>query len=136
MMREIFFGDFAVVLWFLTSAIFVFCACYVWFIVFAVRGLRGTCLAITFTCCAVITSGFGLLLSDQTLISTEILGAAISAVWPPIVICALVLTDLYAADRNNHRSFTARSYEWYKRVTTDEGEERDPRHPVSAHENI
>lgn len=132
MIHDIFFGDFAVVMWFIASAIFVFCATYIWFIVFEVGGLRGTCLAITFTCCAIVTSGFGLLLSDQMLVSAEVLGAAISAVWPPMVICALVLCDIYAADRNNHRSFTARSYEWYKRVTKSEPEDSGPHHPFSA----
>lgn len=134
-MHDLFFGDFAVVMWFIASAVFVFCATYIWFIVFEVGGLRGTCLAIVFSCCAVVTSGFGLLLSDQTLISSAVLGMAISAVWPPIVFCALMLTDLYAADRNNHRSFTARSYEWYKRMVKSR-EDNDPRHPASMHESI
>lgn len=129
-MRELFFGQIAVILWFVASALFVFCASYIWIIVAQVGGLRGTCLAIVFTCCAIITSGFGLLLSGQGLISHAVLGAAISAMWPPIVICALMLTDLYAADRNSHRSFTARSYAWYKRITQSPREDADPHHPI------
>lgn len=133
MMRELFFGQVAVMLWFVASSIFIFCAAYVWFIVAHVGGLRGTCLAIVFTCCAIVTSGFGLILSGQQFVSHIILGAAISAVWPPIAICSLVLTDLYAADRNSHRSFTARSYEWYKRSTRSPREDADPRHPIELH---
>lgn len=133
MIRDFFFGQPAIVLWFIAAAVFVFCASYIWLIVAQVGGLRGACLAITFTCCAVVTSGFGLILSKQTLIPVEVLGAAVSAVWPPIVICALVLTDLYAADRNNHRSFTARSYEWYKRSTRSPREDADPHHPFTLH---
>lgn len=133
MMHSIFFGEVAVVLWFIAAAVFVFCASYIWIIVAQVGGLRGTCLAIVFTCCAIVTSGFGLILSGQTVIAREVLGAAVSAVWPPIVICALVLTDLYAADRNNHRSFTARSYAWYKRITKSPREDADPHHPTMLH---
>lgn len=74
-------------------------------------------MAIVFTCCAVICCCFGLILEKPVWVSTLVLGAIVTAAWPPIVICSLVLTDLYASDRNNHRSFTARSYEWYQRVT-------------------
>lgn len=132
MTRDFFFGPLAVTSWFMASAIFVFCACYVWHIVLEVGGVRGTALGITFTCCAVICTCFGLVLSEQEWLSPFVLAAVISAAWPPIVVSALVLCDLYAADRNNHRSFTARSYLWYKRVTSDQREEQDQRHPVSV----
>jgi hypothetical protein len=131
-MHDFFFGPLAVTMWFVAAAIFAFCATYVWWIVFEVGGVRGAALAITFTCCAIICCCFGLILSDQEWISTLVLGALVTAAWPPIVICALVLTDIYSADRNNHRSFTARSYLWYKRAIRHEGEERGGHHPITV----
>lgn len=85
-------------------------------IVFEVGGIRGTALSTLFLCCAVTTSGFGLLLSHQTTIAAHVIGAVITTSWWPMVLASLVLADLYAADRNSHRSFTARSYLWYERT--------------------
>lgn len=135
-MTDIFFGPIAVFGWFVASAVFAFCAAYTWQIVREVGGIRGTALATMCTCLAVICSCFGLILAHLDWLPSFLLGALVTAAFPPIVFAALVLCDLYSSDRNGHRSFTARSYLWYKRVTKDAGEESDPRHPVSAHENI
>lgn len=129
-MHDLFFGQMAVVGWFIVAALMLFCAVYTWYIVLEVGGVRGTALAITWTSCAIICSANGLALSEQQLIPPFVLGAIIAAAWPPIVISALVLTDIYAADRNNHRSFTARSYFWYKRVTHHDGEARGGHTPI------
>lgn len=136
MIAEFLFGPVAVVGWGLASAVFAFCAVYVWQIVHEVGGIRGTALATMCTCLAIICTCFGLILAKQEWIPSFLLGAIVTAVFPPIVFAALVLCDLYASDRNGHRSFTARSFLWYKRVTRDEGEEHDPRHPISIHESF
>lgn len=128
-MTVFFFGPLAMVGWFIAASIFVFCASYTWLIVIEVRGLRGMSLAIVFSCCAMICACFGLILARQPYLSNFVLGAIISAAWPPIVICSLVLCDIYAADRNNHRSFTARSYLWYRRIAKRRQGER-PGSPV------
>lgn len=133
MMRDFFFGTFAVAGWFIAATILVSCATYLWLIVREVGGLRGAILATMFSCLALVCSCFGLIISDQELIPSIILGAIVTAVFPAIVIGAVILTDLYAADRNSHRSFTARFYFWYKRATHDDGEESGPRHPASIH---
>lgn len=131
-MYDWFFGPVATTGWFIAATIFCFCATYIWQIVGEVGGLRGTALALVFTCCAVICSCFGLILSHQTWIPHYVLGAVVTAAWPPILIAALVLTDIYGADRNNHRSFTARSYNAYHRWMTSRKEKR-PGHPFALH---
>lgn len=116
MIQRFFFGEFAAVGWFVVASIFVFCASYTGYIVLSTGGgLRGTANTILFSCLAIVCACFGLILSKEALIPDFILGAVITAVFPPIVIAALVLTDIYASDRNNHRSFTARSYLAYRR---------------------
>lgn len=135
-MSDVFFGPVAVFGWFLASAIFVFCAAYTWQIVYEVGGIRGTAMATMFTSLAIICSCFGLILADQDWISGFVLGAIITSAFPPIVFASLVLADLYSSDRNGHRSFTARSFAWYKRVTHDDREESGPRHPTSIQVDI
>lgn len=121
-MRDLFFGQGAIVAWSIMSAIFGFLAAYMWLIVWEVGGIRGTAMAILFTGCAVTTAGFGLILSHNALIPGYVAGAIVSAVWPPMLLASIVLADLYAADRNGHRSFTTRSYLWFKRRTQDDKE--------------
>lgn len=123
-MADFLFGTGAVVGWFLASALFSFCAVYVWLIVFEVGGIRGTALATMCTCLAVICTCFGLILAKQTWIPNFLLGAIVTAAFPPIVLSVLVLCDLYGSSRNGHRSFTARSYLWYRRMTKDDSEEK------------
>jgi len=135
-MTDLFFGPVAVVGWFLASMVFAFCATYTWRIVQEVGGIRGTALATMCTALAIVCTCFGLILAKQDLIPNFLLGAIVTAAFPPILFAALVLCDLYGADRNGHRSFTARSYLWYKRVTKDEREERNPRHPISIQEHV
>lgn len=135
-MSDVFFGPVAVFGWFVASAIFAFCAVYTWQIVLEVGGVRGTAMATMFTSLAVICTCFGLILADQDWVSGFVLGAIVTAAFPPIVFAALVLVDLYASDRNGHRSYTARSYGWYKRVTHDKGEESNSRHPASISADI
>lgn len=130
-MSEWLFGPVAIAVWILASAAFAFCATWLWGIVFEVRGLFGTGLATIATCLAVVCVCFALILMRQPWIANWVLGALVSAAFPPIVIWMLVLTDLYAASRNGHRSFTAISYEWYQRVTKRDRDERTPRHPIS-----
>jgi hypothetical protein len=104
------------------SAIFAFLAAYLWLIVLEVGGIRGTAMATIFSCLAVVTTGFALLLSHQTIISNLIVGAAVSAVWPPIILASIVLTDLYAADRNGHRALTTKLYMRYQRMKAKDSE--------------
>lgn len=131
-MSSIFFGPVAVVSWIIASLIFTFCATWVWAIVLEVGGVRGTALAILLTCLAIISICFALILMHQPWISTWLLGAIISAVFPPILFSVLILTDLYAASRNSHRSFTARSYEWYQNMLNDRHEKNNSRHSISS----
>lgn len=115
-MRDFFFGTGAMVTWFAMSAVFLFLATWTWMLVVQVGGIRGAALAVLFTSCAITTSGFGLLLSHYPLIASWIVGAIITAMWWPMLLASVVLCDLYAADRNNHRSFTTRSYQWYQQM--------------------
>ena len=115
-MRDFFFGTGAMVVWFAMSAVFLFLATWTWLLVLQLGGIRGTALAILFTCSAITTSGFGLLLSHQTIVSSLVVGAMVTAFWWPMLLASVVLCDLYAADRNSHRSFTTRSYLWYQRT--------------------
>lgn len=112
-MRDFFFGSGAVVMWCSMSAAFLFFATWTWLLVFQIGGLRGTALATVFTCLAVTTAGFALLLSHQAIVSSVVVGATVTAAWCPLFLASAVLCDLYAADRNGHRSFTTRLYLWY-----------------------
>jgi hypothetical protein len=127
-MRQLFFGTGAVVVWCLMSAAFTFFATWTWFLVFQVGGLRGTALATVFTSSAITTSGFALLLSHQTIVPSWVVGAMVTAAWWPTVLASAVLCDLYAADRNGHRSFTTRLYLWYLRHRE---EKRDGKQPTA-----
>lgn len=122
-MREFFFGTGAMVIWFVMSAIFLFLATWTWMLVYQIGGIRGTAMATIFTCSSITTSGFGLLLSDQTLVSSLVVGAMVTAAWWPMLFASIVLCDVFAADRNSHRSFTARAYLWYQRVTRDKSDD-------------
>lgn len=132
MMREFFFGSFAIVGWMVASAAMLFFAIWILLIVLEVRGLRGAALATLFFCIGTLFGCFALLLHEAPHISKTVVGVIATAVCMPIPWAAFILADLYSADRNSHRSFTARSYNWYKRVTKSEPEEQDPRHPFSA----
>ena len=121
-MRDFFFGIGGVISWSLMTMVFAFLATYLWLIVREVGGIRGAAMAILFSCLAITTTGFALLLSHSTIISNLVVGAVVTAAWWPIVLSSIVLADLYAADRNGHRSFTTRSYLWFKRRTQDDKE--------------
>jgi hypothetical protein len=121
--RDFFFGTGGVIAWSVMTLVFASLATYLWLIVWEVGGIRGTAMAILFSCLAVTTTGFALLLSHATIISSLVVGAVVTAAWWPILLSSIVLADLYAADRNGHRAFTTRTYLWYKRVT--EGKEHD-----------
>lgn len=118
-MREFFFGTGAMVIWFIMSAIFLFLATWTWLLVYQVGGIRGTAMATLFTGSAITTSGFGLLLSHQTIVSSLVVGAMVTASWWPMLLASVVLCDIYAADRNGHRSFATRLYLWYMRLRED-----------------
>lgn len=122
-MSEFFFGVGGILSWSLMTMIFVFLATYLWLIVIEVGGIRGTAMAVLFSGMAINTAGFALLLSQSTIVPGAVIGAIITATWWPILLAAIVLADLYAADRNGHRSFTTRSYFWFKRVTKDDKED-------------
>lgn len=125
-LSDILFGPVAIAAWIAASLILVFCATWIWGIVFEVKGLFGTALAMIFTCLAVVCVCFAFILMHQPWLPNWILGAIVSAMFPPIVFATLILTDIYAASRNGHRSFTTRSYEWYQRVTkTAKSENRE-----------
>lgn len=132
-MTELFFGKLAMTGWVILSVMMLFFASYIWLIVREVGGIRGTAMATLFTSLSVLFACFALLLSADSLIPHWLVGIIATTVCWPMPVCAFVLTDLYAADRNNHRSFTARSFMWYKRVTKDVGEESRPRHPFTIH---
>lgn len=132
-MKEFIFGPFGVVGWMFASAVMLFFAAWIWQIVIEAGGLRGTAMATLFTCLSILFACFALLLHDDPRISKFIVGMVATAVCAPMPFSAFILADLYAASRNNHRSFTARSYGFYKRLTSDEREERNPRHPISTH---
>lgn len=123
-MSDVLFGPIAVVAWILASLVFVFCATWIWQIVHEAKGLFGTALATIFTCLAVVCVCFGFILMRQPWVPSWVLGAIVSAVFPPMVFAALILTDLYAASRNSHRSFTSRSYQAY-RGWADSKKDRD-----------
>lgn len=125
-MRDFLFGTGAMVIWFVMSAIFLFLATWTWLLVRDVGGIRGTALATLFTCSAITTSGFGLLLSHQTIVANWVVGAMVTATWWPMLLASIVLCDIYASDRNNHRSFTTRSYLWYQRMTRDKNVDKQP----------
>lgn len=130
-MRDFFFGPLAITGWMIASLAMIFFAAWLWQIVLEVRGLRGTAMATLFTCLGILFTCFALLLHKDPWISKTIVGVIATAVCAPMPFAAFVLCDLYAADRNNHRSFTARSYQWYRRVTKDDSEENGPRHPAT-----
>lgn len=115
-MKGLFFGFWGVLSWSLMCGIFAFLAAYTWLIVREVGGIRGVALATLFTSAAITCGGFGLLLAHNPLVSGYVIGAVITAAWWPALLAAIVLADLYAADKNSHRSFTTRSYLWYQRM--------------------
>lgn len=115
-MKDFFFGTGGIVVWSVMTAVFAFLATWTWMLVFQLGGIRGTAMATLFTGSAITTAGFALLLSHSAIVSSYIVGAVVTAAWWPIMFAAIVLADLYAADRNGHRSFTTRSYLWFKRL--------------------
>lgn len=123
-MTSFFFGTGGIIAWSMMTAVFAFLATYTWLIVYEVGGIRGTAMATLFTGMAVNTAGFALLLSHSAIVSGVVIGAIVTAAWWPIMLAAIVLADLYAADRNGHRSFTTRSYLWFKRMTKGKDNER------------
>lgn len=123
-MNDFIFGTGGVIAWSGMTMIFMFLATWTWMLVAQLGGIRGTAMAILFTGSAVNTAGFALLLSHNTIISNLVVGAVVTAVWWPILLAAIVLADLYAADRNGHRSFTTRSYQWFKRMMDKNGDGR------------
>jgi hypothetical protein len=133
MIDDFFFGTMAALGWAVTSTIFFFLASYTWLIVYDVGGIRGTAMATVFTGLAIVTGCFGMILSGQTLVPNFVWGALITMAFPPVVLACIVLADLYAADKNSHRSFTARSYLWYeRRVRRGHGERRQSRDEVRS----
>lgn len=126
-MRDFFFGVGGIIIWSGMTAVFVFLATWTWLLVIQLGGIRGTAMATIFTCAAVTTTGFALLLSHAAIVSSLVVGAVVTAAWWPILLASIVLADLYAADRNGHRSFTTRSYLWFVRVTRGEKEENEKR---------
>lgn len=131
-MRNFFFGPFAISAWMVGSVAMFFFASWLWQIVREVGGLRGTVMATLFTCLGILFACFALLLHDDPRISKLLVGVVASMVCAPMPFAAFVLADLYAADRNNHRSFTAHFYRWYKRITEDD-RENGSRHPAEIH---
>jgi hypothetical protein len=79
-------------------------------------------MATLFTGLGFTTAGFALLLSHNAIVSAYVVGAAVTAMWWPMLLAATVLADLYAADRNGHRSFTTRSYLWFKKLVDRNGD--------------
>lgn len=135
-MRDLFFGVGAIMGWTLAGIVLVFLASWIWLIVREVGGIRGTALATLLSCLAILFFCFALLLSKESRIPHALIGVIATVVCCPMPVAAFVLADLYSADRNNHRSFTTRSYLWYKRNVADAREESSPRHSITIHENM
>ena len=105
----------AINLWFLGTAICAFCAIWTWTVVIVARGrLRGLCLAYVFSAATLICFCRGLQVAPQQLFADYNLAAIINGAAAGIVICFVVLADIYAADRGQHLSFTAMSYEFFQ----------------------
>ena len=130
MIADYLFGPVAVTAWMVGSLVFVFCATWNWLLVREVGGLFSVALATTFSSLAVICICFALILMRQPWIADWLLGAIVSSAFVPIVFAALLLTDLHAARKNGHRSFTTKSYQWYQDLTKKD-REGGPHHPIS-----
>lgn len=103
--------------WFGIATLLYFGAGYLWLVWAQVKGVRGLALATALTCGAIIASCFGILQSQQPLIPDFWLLVVHRAAWWPLTLAGLLLADLYAADHNDHRSLTTKSYLWFKSIT-------------------
>ncbi|MCC6454177.1 MAG: hypothetical protein IT328_04490 [Caldilineaceae bacterium] len=114
-MRDLLFGQGAVVMWSFAAAVFGALAAHMWLIVWEVGGIRGTSMGILFSGCAITAAGFAAILSHSPMLPGYVMGAIISAVWPPMLLASFILADIYAAERNSHRALITKIYLWFKR---------------------
>lgn len=122
-------------LWFAASSLLMFASIWTWMLVRQFGGIRPTALAIIATSAAINTAAHGWGGCDSCG-ANVVARALITATWAPMVICILVMIDIYAADRNGHRSFTAISYNWYRKLVDRDrapGDARSPYHLGDHH---
>lgn len=114
-------------------AVFFFAAWYTAAIWREVGGLRGLAMLILFAGLALICSASAWLHGDyDALISVDVIVIILRWFWLPVALAALVMADLYAADHNDHRSLTTRSYLWFKRLGKTRGEHARQKREASA----
>lgn len=107
--------------WVILASVFTFGAAYTWLVWWQVRGIRGMALGTMQSCMALIASMMAMIAADAPLVSP--LAAVITiriGVWV-VAFAALVLSDIYAADHNDHRSLTTITYLWWKRLAKERG---------------
>lgn len=108
--------------WFFIASVMLFGASYLWMVWWQVKGIRGLALSVALTCGAIISSCFGILQAKQAIVPDIYLLVIHRAAWWPLMLSGLLLADIYAADHNDHRSLTTRTYLWFKRVTKSRDE--------------
>lgn len=111
--------DIMLVYWLALATISFFGASYTGQVWREVRGLRGMALTVLQASIGVIASLMAMIVSDQALIPALYAGIGIRTVVWIMVLAMLVLADFYAADHNDHRSLTTRSYLWFKSLSKE-----------------
>lgn len=125
-------------MWFylVTAMVLAFAAAYVWFIWVQVSGIRGAMTGVLLTSFCFMALLLSAMHSPDPHVSQRVLVALFRAMWPPALVAAVIVADCYAADHNDHLTFTTRSYHWYKRITSRALErqrrKRGIRHECSA----
>lgn len=102
----------------IAAAIVAFGACYTWWVWSQVRGLREAMIGWLQTSLVAMLVLSAALFSPYSPIPFGRIIVALVAALVSMVFPSAVLSDLYAADHNDHRSFTTRSFQWYKRTAS------------------
>jgi cytochrome bd-type quinol oxidase subunit 2 len=103
-------SDMMMLVWLALAALLWFGASFALLTWRQVRGVRGLALATAMASAALIASMTGVMHSPQVVVPFSVLLAVQRAGWGPLTLGLLVLSDLYAADHNNHRAVTTILY--------------------------
>lgn len=109
------------VMWVLATGLFGFLGTFALGVWIEVKGIRGIAMVALAYCLMVLCMVMSAIRAGHAaLIPRDILTLIIRAVFPIMLLSVAVIIDLWAADHNDHRSLTTRSYLWFKRLVAQE----------------
>lgn len=127
------FDDPVMAMWFLLSAFFFFLALFSLRVWFDVRGVRGIAIFTLTVACGLLAMLLGVARSPEARIPWATILILLRPLFTLMAISCGVIVDLWAADHNDHRSFTTVTYEKFKALTY-ERHRKSTHHGASLHE--